>query len=292
MVPSVDVKPLLQPFPILPQRRVQAWRYQPSYRRPSHFHAEPEVNLVLRGHGHFQVGERSFAVKRGSLLVLPPGIDHELVDASADLEFFAVGFGVPLVEAYRRESGDALRLAVGCHALGEPEFQSLGDLCHALSDDPSHRVCERSMFELLRRASVTRGSSVLGARAASMIRDGSVACRDALARTLGSNRGDVSRFFHRDNGLTLRVFRNRIRVLEFLRHVGVETRHLTRAAHLAGFGSYSQCHRVFCDVLGASPKEFLESGLRDEQASRFEPLEASVRTRVTTAQSTSIRTSR
>jgi AraC-like DNA-binding protein len=47
---------------------------------------------------------------------------------------------------------------------------------------------------------------------------------------------------------------------------------LTQAALLAGFGSYSQCHRVFSRVMGVSPRAYLGSELPGTQASLFEPL--------------------
>jgi len=258
------VRPLLQPFPLPSHRRAQAWRYQPSYRRPQHFHAEPEVNLVLRGQAQFTVGEREFSVRRGSLLVLPPGIEHEMVGASADLELFAIGYDTSLVQAWRRETGRRLALAVQCHQLDERELEKFADLCDR---DPS----EQALLPLLSLASELGHEGALGAQAASLLVSGALKRRDELARDLGSNRGDVSRRFHRDNGLTLQAFKNRVRVLEFLRCVDTQTDHLMRAAQLAGFGSYSQCHRIFSELVGASPKEFLASGLRHEHAARFEP---------------------
>jgi AraC-like DNA-binding protein len=46
------------------------------------------------------------------------------------------------------------------------------------------------------------------------------------------------------------------------------------AARLAGFGSYSQCHRTFVQLFGLAPREFMQSSLRRELAQRFEPLPA------------------
>jgi mannose-6-phosphate isomerase-like protein (cupin superfamily) len=106
------VKPLLQPFPFPTGHRAQALRYQPRYRRPLHFHAEPEVNLIWAGRARFVVGERSFEVSSGSLLMLPPGIEHALMDASADLEFFAIGFEPALVAAVERETGTRMAFGV------------------------------------------------------------------------------------------------------------------------------------------------------------------------------------
>jgi hypothetical protein len=49
---------LYQPFPMQPGHRAQAWRHQPAFLRPRHFHEEPELNLVTRGTATF--GRRRF----------------------------------------------------------------------------------------------------------------------------------------------------------------------------------------------------------------------------------------
>jgi mannose-6-phosphate isomerase-like protein (cupin superfamily) len=56
---------LFQPFPMLAGRDAQVWHHQPSFRRPRHFHLEPELNVVARGHGVLSVGERQFVVQAG-----------------------------------------------------------------------------------------------------------------------------------------------------------------------------------------------------------------------------------
>ena len=78
--------PLFQAFPMLAGRAAQAWRHQPAFHRPRHFHAEPELNLVVRGHARIGVGERTFLLTAGMLLAFQPGQDHELIEASPDLD--------------------------------------------------------------------------------------------------------------------------------------------------------------------------------------------------------------
>jgi AraC-like DNA-binding protein len=73
-------------------------------------------------------------------------------------------------------------------------------------------------------------------------------------------------------------YRNTLRALEFLRLSEPVDANLTRAAIEAGFGSYSQCHRVFRSLFGLSPREYFLSRLprRAELMERFEPLKAVV----------------
>ena len=274
---SFLVQPLLQPFPFPPGCRAQAWRYQPKYRRPLHFHAEPELNLVWRGRAQFVVGKQSFWVERGGLLVLPPGVDHALVEASPDLEFFAIGFHPELLDAYAQGAGKRFGFGVACKQLPTPVVEPLSDLCGGLGETPDRSVVEHVLREPLEYAMLADERACpsnlsLGMRAASLVlSEGSIRRRD-LAKALASNQGDVSRYFTQHNGITLREFRRRVRVLQFLKAVDADPGNLARAAHISGFGSYSQCHRDFCSVIGVSPRKFLMSGQRQAVADRFEPL--------------------
>src|SRR5690606_14723991 len=69
------------------------WKHAPSMggRRPRHFHAEPELNIVLSGSAVFGIGERRVELSAGELIVFPPGQDHVLLGCSADLYLFAAG---------------------------------------------------------------------------------------------------------------------------------------------------------------------------------------------------------
>src|SRR3954451_1095584 len=69
------------------------WKYSDPIggRRPRHFHAEPEINLVVRGAATFGVGDRVVQVSQGELVAFPSGQDHVLLEPSADLYLFAIG---------------------------------------------------------------------------------------------------------------------------------------------------------------------------------------------------------
>src|SRR4051794_23721947 len=87
---------LLQSFPMVQRTRAQVWAYAALYRRPRHFHAEPELNLVVAGNATFGIGNSTVQVGAGELLSFLPGQDHALLSASADLELFAIGVGAAL----------------------------------------------------------------------------------------------------------------------------------------------------------------------------------------------------
>jgi len=267
------MRSIFQPYPTLPGLRAQAWNYQPEYRRPRHFHEEPEINLVTKGRGTIEVGERKIVMEAGSLVWLPPGLDHYLANASDDFELVTIGFKPSLIQNLAREHSINASFARGWQRLDAAEAARLraiiGDI-HAATDSQSIEC--RSM-QVLRTLLELSSSAVprVGHRAASLIVTKPTTSRDCLAHTLGINRGDVSRHFHRDHGVTLRQYRNVLRTLDFLR-LSANGSNLARAAVEAGFGSYSQCHRVFRSLLGISPREFVAARRQLPTIDQFDPL--------------------
>ena len=272
----MDVTALFQPYPLPSGRGAHAWHYQPEFRRPRHFHEEPEFNLVTRGHGIIEVGDRSIEVSAGSLVWFPPGIEHYLAAASEDFELVTAAFRLNLIGAFKREHSCSPDFARSRQHLEDFEIRGLAELFAHLRGVSDHHTVERRLLEAL-NALIQREpiqAEPLGYRAASFLLTHPTTSRDHLARVLRSNRGDVSRHFHRDHGTTLVQYRNTLRALEFLRLSEQGQNNLTRAAIEAGFGSYSQCHRVFRSLFGVSPREYslARSIYRAERMQRFEPL--------------------
>jgi AraC-like DNA-binding protein len=266
------MNPLLQPFPMEHKRRAQAWRYQPEFRRPRHFHDQSELNLVTRGVGRFVVGNNEIALGAGQVIGFLPGCEHELVAASEDLELFAIGFEPDLVQAYRRESGEALSFAGGPTMVAQGELARIREFCVSVDESRDRLALESKLLAVA--ASITRQprSMPLGWRAADAIATDPERTREQLTQMLRSNRGDVSRALHRDVGTTLPALKNRVRVLNFVRRLDAGLS-MTTAARLAGFGSYSQFHRAFVQLFDLSPREFMRSQVRNELAQRFEPFD-------------------
>jgi AraC-like DNA-binding protein len=233
---------------MLPRHRAQVWRHQPAFRRPRHFHAEPELNLVVRGRAVLGMGEHAVHVERGNLAFFQPGQDHELVDASDDLELFVVALRPELAE---RAGVRALpRLA----RVPEASIPDVSGLLSGIAIVSSPEVHERSLAELFQRfGQIGSEPHVVSRRTLeSLARDPSLS-GGALARRVGTLPSGISRHFHEDYGVTMVEYRTRLRLLNFVRNVD-RGHSLIRSALDADFGSYAQCHRVFQRVFGVAPR--------------------------------------
>lgn len=264
---------LYQPFPIPTKARAHIWRHAPATRRPRHFHAEPELNLITGGSATFAMGERIFPVVRGDLLWWPPGQDHVLVDASDDFDLFVIGLTAELSENVLADTPDVacvgpIQIRLPTLALAELEAicvapgsagdvpaieRRVGDLwrqAHALrrAADPMHVVTRRTMVSLYQQPELGRSD---------------------IARLLRAYPTEISRNFHHDMGMTLSAFRSRLRLLRFIQAVDGGAPSLLAAALAAGFGSYSQCHRIFQQTFGCTPRSFFETPLRAEMQNAF-----------------------
>jgi AraC-like DNA-binding protein len=266
---------LYQPFPIPGTARGHVWHHVPETRRPRHFHAEPELNLIAAGHATFGFGDATVSVSAGDLLWWPPGQDHVLLDATPDLDLYVIGVtptfservlagrasGVLGGAARRRLDPSTLASVRTAHAVqtagGDAAAieRHVGDLwreAHGLGARVPHHhpLTARALSSLIGRPDLTRGE---------------------LARLVHGNASEVSRYFHRDLGLTLVAYRTRLRLVRFIQLVEAGDRSFLTAAIDAGFGSYSQCHRAFQQAFGCAPRAFFGTGLGEEMKGRFAP---------------------
>jgi AraC-like DNA-binding protein len=263
---------LYQPFPIATKARGQIWHHAPATRKPRHFHAEPELNLVTSGTGTFAMGAKVLKVAAGDLLWWAPGQDHVLTEASPDFDLFVVG--VTAEFSSRVLSGTdcvgSVRVRLATTDLSELEAGCVA--ARAVADVAS---IERKVGDVWRRAHTLRKAapsmhSVTRRTVASLYERPELA-RSEVARLVRAYPSEVSRFFHGDMGMTLSAFRARLRLLRFIEAVDEGAESLLTAALSAGFGSYSQCHRTFQRTLGCAPRRFFETSLRDQMRGVQDP---------------------
>ncbi len=271
---SAKATALHQPF--LPHgTSAFVWKHTPSMggRRPRHFHAEPELNVVMCGSAVFGIGKNRVELSEGELIVFPAGQDHVLLDSSSDLFLFAVGM-VPelslnilgktnsdcVVPTRARLSPERFRAVVrrAEQAVdkvgGEGECAELWEHAHwairrnGVSSSQPH-VLTRKVMQALSQA------PELGLR--------------RLSADMQSSESEVSRHVHRDLGVTFVRYRTRLRLLNFIAQVDRGQQNWLHCAQDAGFGSYSQAHRAFHAELGCTPRAFFSQGAREQMHQEY-----------------------
>jgi AraC-like DNA-binding protein len=275
MTPTI----LHQSFLPTNQRNVDAyvWKYsrQNGGRRPRHFHVEPELNLVVSGWAEFGVGDSVVRVSKGELIGFPSGQDHVLIDSSADVFLFAVGM-TPLL-ASETGLGQAGEVAVPLHLRLQPH--ELSEVARRAELVVDRAGIEQSCSQLWdhvqwlgRRSPLGRAGALhaLTRRTLRALSDAPELGLEAVARSANANASEISRYFHRDVGMTFVRYRTRVRLLRFIGLVGENRGNWATAAIAAGFGSYSQCHRTFQSELGCSARDFFNTGLRHEMQAVYE----------------------
>jgi AraC-like DNA-binding protein len=260
------------------------WPFDRAYIRPPHFHGQVEMLLIRRGTATVHVGARTQRLRAGQVCWILPCLPHVMSAFSPDFDMWVIQLEAPMVgRCWRALSGGAgaspFAAFEGVAALGEqlagrlvadvpePEAAQLSDLAHRIWGAPSAAgvpALLRSLCELALRvtlAGISRGRvSSLTELASCLLLASPLLDRRALAADLGVSEGFLSRSFGRDLGVSFVQHRARARLAHFLALVQGGNRNLLDGALAAGFGSYSQFHRVFTRVSGMRPRDYFTGG--------------------------------
>jgi len=239
-----------------------------------------ELNLVVGGRGHYEVGGRCHPLTPGTVLFIPPGSDHYLEERSPDFQMWIL----------------ALKPSLLGHACADPAGQAFldgiahGDCARLLAPDDARwlgREIDRFAdttsddFRHAGLAYALAGAREAFARARSTPRDAAISAevhramllldrepglsRTALAEAVDADPDALSHAFRREIGTGLVAYRNRVRIRHFLELVRVGRTTLLDASLEAGFGSYPQFHRVFVAETGRTPRDYLAAQARSRQ---------------------------
>ena len=221
------------------------------------------------------MGKKIFPVVRGDLLWWPPGQDHVLVDASPDFDLFVIGvtpdFSLRvLADTPEPACAGPIHIRLPTKALNEMEA-----ICATPGGACDTSAIEHRVGDLWRQAHVLRRAAdpmhVVTRRTMESLYLQPDLGRSGIANLLGTYPTEISRSFHNDMGMTLSSFRSRLRLLRFVQAVDGGAPNLMAAALGAGFGSYSQCHRIFQRTFGCAPRVFFTTSLRDQMQNAFAP---------------------
>lgn len=242
------------------------------YHHPRHRHAALELNLVVRGRGHYEVGGRCHLLSAGTALFIAPSTDHHLEERTPDFEMWILALGPALLEQT-------------CDGVAGVDFLravAAGDCERLLSiDDARWLAREIRRFSDTRSAAFMRAGlayAMTGAREAfarassdpseaaisgavrrcmTLLEEDPTLSRDDLADQAGADPDALSQAFKRELGVGLVAYRNRLRLRRFLELASSGRLTLLAACLDAGFGSYPQFHRVFVAETGQSPRDYL-----------------------------------
>jgi AraC-like DNA-binding protein len=230
--------------------------------------------LIAAGRATFGAGESAIAVETGDLLWWPPGQDHVLLDASPDFDLYVIGLTPGFSERVLGDRASPATMSAARFRLDRDHLVQLTAMCAIPIATRATADIEQKVGDFWRQAHRLRESAhdrhLLTRRTLESVLAQPELSRSELARLVCGNVSELSRHFHRDIGLTLTSYRTRLRLLRFI-HLVDSGQRLLSAAEEAGFGSYSQCHRVFHHTLGCTPRLFFHSGIREEMRDRFDP---------------------
>src|SRR5450432_2898700 len=175
------------------------WKYSPEFRRPRHFHSEPELNLIVAGSATFGVGGGVVTAVRGELLGFPAGQDHALLEASPDLKLFAIGMAASFSSEVLRQ--DPYSVALPLHVRVLPHtLRALIARASAVVDQGGVDAAVAEIWEQVdwlrhRHAQSLRGAMhVLTRRALSVISDAPDVGREMLALQTHAHASEISRY--------------------------------------------------------------------------------------------------
>jgi len=272
------------------------WSFDPGYWRPAHFHAQTEFLLVQRGRATERVGRTLHTAHAGQLIWHLPGVEHQLVAASSDCEFTVVQAEPDQCSAIMRGFGAVARdetnasptsfagwvRALGRLTAGRPVVEVkrsdrdlLLEACSVTSqsttlrpEQSAHRL--HVAFANAWRATLSdhddrRLTSLVELACCLLLEDPSLD-RPSICRALDVSESYLSRRFQLELGISFVEQRTRLRLVRFSTHVARDNRNYLEAALEAGFGSYSQLHRVFVRLAGIGPREYFAQGGRNKRA--------------------------
>jgi AraC-like DNA-binding protein len=266
---------MLQRLQLPPALEGNVWRYaNPANANRPHHHAELELNLVVQGKGLYLLGGKRYEIRRGDLLWLFPAQEHVLVEQTSQFEMWIAVFRRRAIQRSATDSAARplnQRSFAGetCRRLSNHDLARLEELLEELSfttDQPGLmnaglKYALLHAWKCFQRAAEVPVHELHPAveRAAKIIRNESDDFSlTELAHRAGLSASRLSRLFKTQTGFTIVDFRNRQRVERFQELYGTGQRYtLLDAALEAGFGSYPQFHRVFRQIAGCSPKDYV-----------------------------------
>ena len=240
---------------------------------PEHCHDELEVNVVQRGSGTYLVEGEAVELGPGDIIWLHPDQRHILINQSKDVLIWLIVIKPKLAKQLADDLPTASALAQRSIASDQlvrrmqaADFTICCQMLDDIADFEDQAWVNNALTALVGRIwlAFSRGSKpqrrqleplVCQAKAA-IEDDPAQVQRDQLARQLGCSPAMLSRRFAQQVGQSLTAYRNYMRLLLVLPKLSSRDDPILELALEAGFGSYPQFHRIFVEMIGATPAQW------------------------------------
>lgn len=233
--------------------------------QPDHAHHELEFNFILSGKGSYLLDDGHHDLAPGTVVWLLPGQRHRLI-RSPDMSMWVATISPADLD------GEFLRdvAAKPCSQLSSQDAIALDRLLSHHSQDSDDPRLYLAGLSYVFRSALHACQTSPGAtrkpmhpaviRTLQILRSGTDAPSAAeLARICGVSQAYLGQLLSEQTGLRLVELRNRARLEQF--HILYpKSGDLLTAALEAGFGSYTQFHRVFSEMIGMTPGEWAKAG--------------------------------
>ncbi|MEM7342930.1 MAG: helix-turn-helix transcriptional regulator [Chloroflexota bacterium] len=239
-----------------------------------HRHDELECNLVCRGRGSYIVGNQRIDLEPNTIFWLFPDQEHLIIDSSDDFALWILVIKPHYLQqsCIDLESQPLLQQQATepfLRYINHQAFNRLETICHqTVATSPKVALYNAALGYLLHScwdayqqgSIMSLGHAVHPAihQIAKYLLDGQYDDDlTTLAREVGLTPETVSRLFRKQTGISLAKYRNRCRLERFLALYGDGfSRVMLDAALEAGFGSYAQFYRVFCEMMHQTPAAY------------------------------------
>ena len=263
--------------------RLQVSHEQPGVMSVPHWHAQLEINFVIRGAVLYRMHGYSIRLESGALALFWGGLPHQVVDTSADPEYIA--FHLPLMNFFRLRLPHAVQHRVIHGATLVSPAPEEGDLSsfnrwsdYMGSGDPAkveHAVdelllrIERIAFEPYRLVDPSGAAADMvdhgGAAPFGRVRHICDFIADNFRQNIDVSDIAVSadlhpkyamNIFRRSTGMTLYEYVNLLRLSYAQAMLINDDVSVLRVAMESGFGSLSAFNKSFRRISGKSPSDF------------------------------------
>lgn len=263
---------------LLPPHGVYVWETQHDhgFAMEPESHSFAEIFYVLDGRGTFVLADRGHACSSGDVVVVPPGVVHQIADRDAPLTLYGIGVSAELL-ACDPDLGLRARAGVvpGTRVLAPRVRAGLRQMLHEQTDThPGGRA--KIVGLALQLVALVARAAPAHAPGAPLVETGREAVErfraeltrrfyepprlDRAAAELGLSRRSFTRLFRAAAGCPFAEYVERVRVGYACRLLRDTARGIVSIAFECGYEDLSAFYRAFKRHVGQSPGRWRESG--------------------------------